>query len=201
VVGLDFSGKAIETARALAVRCDLQDRARFVHADVHDAVQTLEGLAPFDIVYVSVGALCWLPSIRKWASIVRGLLGPGGVLYMREAHPMLMSTMEHEGRLVLDWPYFETDAPLRWDEGTTYTEGNPQLENRTCFEWSHGLAQIVQALLDEGFWLELLREHREAEFQPLPSMTRGDDGLWRLPVETRDRLPLTFSLRARLGSG
>ncbi len=115
VVGLDFSGKAIATASSLAVRCALQDRARFVQADVHDAIQVLEGLAPFDIVYVSVGAICWLPLIRQWASIVRSLLVPGGVLYMREAHPMLMSTAEYEGRLVLYWPYFETNDPLRWD--------------------------------------------------------------------------------------
>jgi 2-polyprenyl-3-methyl-5-hydroxy-6-metoxy-1,4-benzoquinol methylase len=37
VVGLDFSGAAIEAARSLAAELGLADRARFVHADLYDA--------------------------------------------------------------------------------------------------------------------------------------------------------------------
>jgi SAM-dependent methyltransferase len=197
VVGLDFSRDAVETARSLAARSGLSDRATFVEADVHDAAQALAGHAPFDIVYVSVGAICWLPSITRWAEVVRSLLAPSGVLYMREVHPMLSALTEADGRLVVDKPYFESATPLRWEDGTTYTEGSPRIESALCFEWTHGLAEIVQALLAQGLSLELLREHRDAEWQALPSMTQGDDGLWRLPEPARDMLPLTFSLRAR----
>ena len=197
VVGLDFSSEAIASARSLAERCGLADRARFVESDVHDAERALAGEAPFDIVYVSVGAICWLPSVARWARVVRGLLRPGGVLYVREVHPMLATVFEREGSLVVEAPYFERPEPTRWDDGTTYTEGRPRLENVTCFEWAHGLGEIVQAILDAGLSLELLHEHRDAEFQPLESMQRGEDGLWRLPEPWRDRLPLTFTLRAR----
>jgi SAM-dependent methyltransferase len=198
VVGLDFSAEAIETARALAARCALTDRATFVEADVHDAPRALGGHAPFDIVYVSVGAICWLPEVKRWAAVVRGLLAPGGMLYMHEVHPMLGCIEQRDGRLEVERPYFECAEPIRWDDGTTYTEGHPTIEHKVCYEWTHGLGEIIQALLDEGLSLELLREHRAAEFQPLPSMQRGDDGLWRLPPELRDRVPLTYTLRARL---
>ncbi|UJR81720.1 class I SAM-dependent methyltransferase [Sandaracinus amylolyticus] len=198
VVGLDFSRDAIATARDLAERCGLADRARFVESDVHDAERALGDEAPFDVVYVSVGAICWLPSIARWARIVRALLKPGGVLYVREVHPMMNGVFERDGKLVLEGPYFEREEPTRWDDGTTYTEGRPQLENVTSFEWAHGLGEIVQALLDVGLVIEMLHEHRDAKYQPFESMTRGDDGLWRLPEAHRDWLPLTFTLRARL---
>ena len=197
VVGLDFSLDAIEIARSLAARTGLGERATFVVSDVHDAPAALRDHAPFDVVYVSVGAICWLPSITRWASIVAELLAPGGVLYVREVHPMVNALYEKDGAIVADQPYFELPEPARWDDGETYTEGRPKLENKTCFEWSHGLGEIVQALLDRGLALELLHEHRDAEFQPFPSMVKEADGLWRLPVATRDRVPLTFSLRAR----
>lgn len=197
VVGLDFSSEAIATARSLAERCELTDRARFVESDVHDAERALAGEAPFDVVYVSLGAICWLPSVARWARIVRSLLRPGGVLYVREVHPMLATVFERDGKLVVEAPYFERTEPTRWDDGLTYTEGRPRVENATYFEWAHGLGEIVQAILDTGLSLELLHEHRDAEFQPLESMRREDDGLWRLPEAWRDRVPLTFTLRAR----
>jgi hypothetical protein len=84
---------------------------------------------------------------------------------------MLNAVVERDGELFVDFDYFEVEEPHRWDDGTTYTEGSPKLE--------------------------LLREHREAEFQPYASMTRGDDGFYRLPEKWRNRVPLTFSLRAR----
>ena len=199
VVGLDFSPDAVASARSLADRCGLADRARFVEADVHDAVDALEGESPFDVVYVSLGAICWIPSITRWAGIARALLRPGGVLYVREMHPMLNAVYEREGQLVVTEPYFERTEPLRSDDGETYTEGRPKLENATSYEWSYGLGEIVTALLDVGMTIELLHEHRDAECQPLASMVEGPAGRWRLPPETADRLPLTFSLRARRG--
>ena len=57
VTGLDFSPSAIEAAGDLARRTGLDQRARFVCANVYDAATTLSP-TPFDIVYVSLGALC-----------------------------------------------------------------------------------------------------------------------------------------------
>lgn len=200
VVGVDFSKEAIAAATALAERCGLADRARFVESDVHDAARALGG-ETFDVVYVSVGAICWLPSIARWADVVAALVRPGGVAFVREVHPMLNAVYEKDGQLVVEQPYFEREEPVRWEDGVTYTEGRPITEHKTTYEWSHGLGEIVTSLLDRGFVLELLREHKVAEFQALPSMVLearidGAD-LYRLPPETRDRLPLTFSLRAR----
>jgi SAM-dependent methyltransferase len=63
VVGLDLSPSALAVARDLADRTG--DAARFVRADVHDAVDVLGG--DVDLVYATVGIVGWLPSMRRWA--------------------------------------------------------------------------------------------------------------------------------------
>src|SRR5207244_3115161 len=78
VVGLDFSGAAIDAARALAGELGLSDRARFVQADLYDAPAALAEPVAFDLVYTSWGVTCWLPDIRRWAEIVAHFLKPRG---------------------------------------------------------------------------------------------------------------------------
>jgi hypothetical protein len=70
MTGLDFSPAALEQARALAgtARADVG----FVEADLYDAVDAL-GPGRFDLVYTGIGALCWLPDIDRWATMVAGL--------------------------------------------------------------------------------------------------------------------------------
>jgi SAM-dependent methyltransferase len=87
VVGLDFSARAIEVARGLASELGLADRARFVHADLYDALEAIPTPHGFDIAFVTWGAICWLPDISRWAQIVARLLRPGGSLYLAEGHP------------------------------------------------------------------------------------------------------------------
>jgi SAM-dependent methyltransferase len=77
VTGLDFAPSAVAAARDIAQRAGLAERAEFVCADVYDAVGAL-GHAEFDIVYVSLGALCWLPSVERWAAQVGAMVAPGG---------------------------------------------------------------------------------------------------------------------------
>jgi SAM-dependent methyltransferase len=101
VVGLDFSPSALRAARALAARAEAE--ATFVDGDVYDAVELL-GAHRFDLVYTGIGAICSLPSIRRWAEVVAGLLRPGGRLFMREGHPVLWSVSDPrpDGLLVVE---------------------------------------------------------------------------------------------------
>jgi 2-polyprenyl-3-methyl-5-hydroxy-6-metoxy-1,4-benzoquinol methylase len=66
VVGLDFSPAAIAEARTLAAQTGLP--ATFVEGNVYDARKLLQG--QFDLVYVSWGAINWLPDILAWAGVV-----------------------------------------------------------------------------------------------------------------------------------
>ena len=87
VVGLDFSPEAVLAARTLAAELGLTNRARFVEADLYDAPAAIPEPGSFDLVYVTWGAINWLPDIRRWAEIVAFFLKPGGALYLAEGHP------------------------------------------------------------------------------------------------------------------
>ena len=86
MTGLDFSGPAVAAATRLAAATGAD--ATFVQSDVYAAADVL-GAGAFDLVYTGIGALCWLPDIRRWAGVVAALLRPGGRLFIREGHPML----------------------------------------------------------------------------------------------------------------
>ena len=196
VTGLDFSEAAVEQARSLAEQVGITS-ARFVQANVYDAQQVLH--EQFDIVYTAIGALCWLPDIRRWASIAAALVRPGGFLYVYDGHPM-RGTLDDErddGQLVVQHPYFETEKPSEWDSEYTYTDG-PPLKNQKAFEWNHGLGETVSAVIDAGLRLDFLHEHREVSWKALPHMldTGAARNAWTLPPEQRDNCPLMFSLKA-----
>ena len=60
---------------------------RFVQADLYDAPAAIPEAAAFDMVFVTWGAIGWLPDIYRWAEIVCHFLKPGGSLYLAEALP------------------------------------------------------------------------------------------------------------------
>ncbi|MEV8512779.1 class I SAM-dependent methyltransferase [Dactylosporangium sp. NPDC051484] len=196
VTGLDFSPASLAAARALAERTGAD--IDYVESDVYAAPNVLEP-GSFDLVYTGVGALCWLPGIRRWAAVVATLLRPGGRLFIREGHPMLWSVDETrgDGVLAVHFPYFEQEAPLVWDDGTTYVETDVKFVNNVTHQWNHGLGEIVTALLGEGLELTMLQEHDSCPWDPLPGFTVGDEhGEYRL-AERPERLPLTYTLQAR----
>ena len=89
MTGLDFSGPAVEAARALASRCELE--AEFVEANVYDASEALGGRR-FDIVYTGLGALELAPRRRALGGVTASLVAPGGCLYLADSIPSRTSS-------------------------------------------------------------------------------------------------------------
>ncbi len=195
MTGLDFSSAALAEARALVARSE--DDVSFVESDVYDAVSALGG-EKFDLVFTGIGALCWLPSISRWAATVAALLKPGGRLFIREGHPMLwaLADARPDGLLVVDFPYFERDEATVWDEGGTYVETDVVFTANTTHSWNHGLGEIVSALMAEGLQVTSLVEHDSVPWEALPGqMTKDDRGEWRL-TDRPWRLAASYTLQA-----
>jgi SAM-dependent methyltransferase len=196
VVGFDFSEPALVSARRLAARAGAE--VTFVAGDLYDA-PTLLGRDRFDLVYTGIGALNWLPDIRRWAQVVAGLLRPGGRLFIREGHPVLwaLDNERTDGLLALEYPYFEHDAPLVFDEVGTYVETDHAFTNTVTHEWNHGLGEIVSAVLAAGMDLKMIEEHDTVPWDALPGqMVEVVEGEWRLS-DRPSRLPHTYTLQAR----
>jgi 2-polyprenyl-3-methyl-5-hydroxy-6-metoxy-1,4-benzoquinol methylase len=86
MTGFDFSGAALGEARRIASLAGAD--VDFVEGDLYAAPDLLPR-GDFDLVFTGIGALIWLPDIRRWADVVASLLRPGGRLFIREGHPML----------------------------------------------------------------------------------------------------------------
>ncbi len=112
VTGLDFAPKAVAAATELAAKSGVAG-ARFVEANVYDAVQALSG-EQFDVVYTGIGAVCWLPKIGTWAKVVADCMKPGGTFYIREGHPVLYTLDDEltEPGYEMRYSYFEREEPL-----------------------------------------------------------------------------------------
>ena len=135
-VGLDLSSRSLEEARKLAghEKVDIE----YVHANVYDAVEALEG-RQFDVVYTGKGALCYLPDLAQWADVVHQLLKPGGSLYIVEFHPLLnaMGPVALPGDtddLTIRNDYLEGRGAIAHDSTVTYT-GDQVPGRQRSFEW------------------------------------------------------------------
>jgi SAM-dependent methyltransferase len=198
VTGLDFAPSAVVAARDIARRAGLAERAEFVCADVYDAVGAL-GHAEFDVVYVTLGALCWLPSVERWAAQVGALVAPGGRFYLHDGHPLAWALAEDRPEVVRS--YYEEPEPLADDSGYTYTDAQTApMANRHQYEWNHGIGETLSALVRHGLRLEWLVEHDWTVWPHFPWLVEKADGTWGAPVGG-PRLPLSFSLLATRAAG
>jgi SAM-dependent methyltransferase len=197
VVGLDFSPPAIAAARAHGEELGLADRVRFVEADLYDAPRAIGEPASFDRVYVTWGAICWLPDIAGWARVVAHFLKPGGSLYFAEGHPAALVlddlTPQANGHPGFFMPYFHTE-PLVLDDATDYADASARLTNSTTHQWIHPLGSVVTALIAAGLRLDWLHEHDAVTWRMFACLTEGSDGLYRWP--DKPWLPLAYSLQA-----
>ncbi len=201
VTGVDLSPGSIEQARALAAAAGTA--VDFVVSDVYNAVAALDPVVEsgragghFDLVYTSLGVLCWLPDIDRWAAVVSALLRPGGRLFLRDGHPMVHAVAERaDGLLAVEYPYFETD-PLIWGGAETYVRTEHRITHTTTFQWSHGIGELITAVLRHGLDLTLFEEHDTAAYEAFQGrMDPLGNGEWRLR-DRPERLPLTFTLGA-----
>lgn len=195
MTGLDVSPASLTQARLLAERAG--PRVEFVEAELYDAVSVL-GTEAFDFVFTGIGALCWLPSIRRWADVVAALLTPGGRLFLREGHPMLWALDDErsDGVLAVEYPYFEHEEPLIFEDAGTYVQTEASFTQNLTHTWNRGLGEIVTALMEAGLELTMLVEHDSVPWDALPGrMTRVELGEWRL-TDRPGRLAHSYTLQA-----
>lgn len=159
-------------ARELTKSAAGGEKVTFVEGDVYSAPRLL-GEGKYDLVFTGIGALCWLPDIKRWAQTVASLLKPGGRLFIREGHPMLWALDDRiTDKLVVGHPYFETKDPMVFEDDNTYVELAPGTKKEAwkatkTLEWNHGLGEIVSAVLDAGMRLTGLVEHQSIPWQAL----------------------------------
>jgi SAM-dependent methyltransferase len=189
-VGVDFSSEAIALARSLSRETGIG--AGFICSDVYELPDALD--ERFDIVFTSVGVLCWLPDLKRWAEIISHFLRPGGFFYLFDSHPFSLVFDDSAGatQLQIAQSYFSGPAPRYWQPEGDYADPNAVV-TRGSYEWTHSLGSIVNALIGAGLRIEFLHEFPVLFYRGCPLMVQHEDGWWRL---RGDKVPLTFSVKA-----
>lgn len=192
VTGIDFSSAAITAAKDLARRMNID--ATFIETEFYDSPQHIS--KQFDIVYTSVGAICWLPDIEQWGEIVASFVKPGGSFYIRDTHPMLLTLDDNrtDQEMVVTYDYFFTPEPQMFSEDQSYL-GSAKLEHVETYVWCHTIADVINALIGAGLRVERVEELQHLDWEFLSFMEKRNDA-YVLPESHRNKMPLQFSIRA-----
>jgi SAM-dependent methyltransferase len=190
VVGVDFSPASLEKARALARRCEVD--VQFVEADATRLPVELGNR--FDLVYATVGVICWIDDLREWMRSATAALRGGGKLLLVDLHPAYMMVGSLDP-LRFDFPYAH-DGPRAYDAPGSYAGADLPVAATETVEYGHSLAEVVNAALAAGLKIQRLDEHLETDFDPRGDMLPPDeDGRYRLRIDG-ERLPILFALVA-----
>ena len=190
VTGADFSPASLAKARDLAVRAGVE--AEFVEADATALPPELH--RRFDVVYATMGVMCWIEDLGAWMRSVHTALRPGGRLVLVEIHPLYSMIGEREP-LFLDFPY-AADGPRRFDEPASYADAGAEVAVITEIVYAHSLGETVTEAIGAGLRVDALHEHLDSDFDPRGSvLTPEDDGRLGLRV-SGERLPVLFTLLA-----
>lgn len=185
VVGVDISDVHIDNARKTSAA--LNAPATWYRCDVLDTPHELDGTA--DLVYTGRGALCWIQDLTAYAQVVSRLLKPGGIYHVFDDHPVvLLFDMEAETYQYSGANYFEDfESSQGWP--TTYIGelAIPLEKQARKYESLWNLMTIHNALVQAGLVVEYLGEHPETYW----------DGFPNLKPELLQRIPQTFSIKAR----
>jgi len=180
--GVDISPVAIQQARELAERTQLD--AAFVCSDVYGFNQ--KNVRPYDIVFTSYGAICWLPDLGKWAEVVASNLMMGGTFYMAEFHPI--------NDLIAGYAYFSPETP-DIEEESTYTENGDGVVAKLA-TWTHPLSNVINALIGAGIQLEHVNEFPFSPYNCFEGMVEREPGRFYLSHKGHD-VPIIYSIRGR----
>ena len=116
----------------------------------------------FDVVIITIGALCWFKELESFFSVVSGCMKPGAVIIIHEQHPFTnMLAMEgdpgydKEQKLNFFFSYFEHE----WtgNDGMFYMTGK-SYPSKTFTDFTHPLSEIATALCNHRMVITGLRE-------------------------------------------
>jgi len=157
LTGVDISDEAIKLAQEIANSAAID--ASLLAMDVYDLPAGMEN--QFDLVYLTIGALVWLPNLSLLFQHLADVTKSGGKLFIYEQHPiceMLPWDDEKEiepGKIVR--PYFNDEVEIGTG-GIDYL-GGATYKAEPNYEFAHTLGKILSSIASAGFCLESFTEY------------------------------------------
>ncbi len=157
VVGIDISSEFIRQANELKDTSHIE--AEFVCSEVYKVPKKYDD--SFDIVYISIGVISWMPDVSAFFEVCARLLKKGGTLFIYELHPFvnMIETPEKgaDGSPKITMSYFNKKAnkevaSLDYYDGSTY-ESLPQ------YWFGHRISEVIMAMISHGVMLKIFEEY------------------------------------------
>ena len=186
--GVDISDKGIEKAEELNKLLDLD--AKFICSDVYDSPNHLN--EKFDIIYTSYGTIGWLPNLDKWAKVISHFLKPNGKLVFVEFHPVVW--MFDDNFTKIQHHYHNKKAIVEEYSGT-YADKDADIKT-DYIGWNHSLAEVFQALLNNGLQIEHFNEYDYSNYNCFSETVEFESGKFRIK-HLENKIPMMYSLVAR----
>jgi len=159
-MGFDISDEAIKDANQRAKKFHID--CEFVRSDVLEIDPKFND--SFDLVYVTVGALVWIPDLAAYFQKAADLLVVGGKIFIYEHHPigeMFPYDDEFQGEseelTKLKYPYF-TDEIWEDKTGIDYY-GGTVYDSSTSYEFSYTISDMINKLISCGFAITRFNEY------------------------------------------
>jgi SAM-dependent methyltransferase len=172
VTSVDFSRTALDRLDALSAECGVSIRT--IEADATDLPASLTD--SFDLVYASIGVLCWIGDLDAWMRGIARALRAGGRLALVELHP-LVTMVESLDPLVVDFPY-AFDGPRTYSGTGTYANRDADIE-WTTVQYAHSVGEVVTAAARVGLTCLELIEHTSGSFNTGQFEGPEDDDRYR----------------------
>jgi len=152
-LGLDISDAFIIQGRQLANVAAVE--IELVCSDIYAVGD--EYNHQFDLVYITVGALGWLPDLASYFALIARMLKPGGQLFMYEMHPAMVM-FEPETGTTLTADYFNREAYLL-ESHNDYMDPTTQIKS-SSYWFQHTLADILGQCIKLGLNITHFEEYR-----------------------------------------
>jgi ubiquinone/menaquinone biosynthesis C-methylase UbiE len=152
--GFDLSAPFLEQGRELAAAGRID--CRFVHTDANVIGSAFD--RAFDLVFVTIGVLGWMPDLSSFLGVATRLLRPGGVLFIYEQHPvMTMFEVRDPDPYRMVNSYFRKEPFV--ETGAIVYDGTAGLEGSVQYWFPRTMADIITACLGQGLTVEHFREY------------------------------------------
>ena len=157
-VGFDIAENQIAFANEKAKELNLP--CTFEAVNVYDIDDSFKD--SFDVVIITIGALCWFEDLNRFFEIVAKCMKPGAVIVLNEQHPFtnMLATegdaeFDPDHRLECHFSYFEHE----WTgNGGMYYITKKSYHSKTFTDFTHSISEIISGMCGNGIVVTGLKE-------------------------------------------
>jgi len=148
----------------------------------------------YDVVFVSEGAIGWLPDLKKWGKTIRHLLKDDGFFYIFDSHPIYLMFDEEElskNITKIKYPYFKKSPDIDNSIGGYASDTKHGVET---YFWMYKTSDVINELISAGMHIEFFNEF-QGNYWDAGGCTRVESGLYNYDFNN-GLFPMSFSLKA-----